>query len=112
MVLFVASVPLAVATTFVVATVVAPVILEALLVLVRLALILIRLNLRLGASQVDRSAVDVRLLHVLDQVLSDRLIFESHKAKATARIRVRVLDNLNFFDDPVLAEKALQLILS
>ena len=114
MVLLVTSVPFAVTTTAIVvaAAVVAPVILEALLVLVvGLALILVGLDLGLSASQVDCSAIDVGLLHVLDQVLRDRLILKRDEAKATARIRVGVLDDLNFFDDAVLAEKAIQLIL-
>lgn len=71
-----------------------------------------RRHFRLSTPQVNTAPVHICLLHVLNQMLRNRLIFKSNKPEASRRTRIRVFNNLHIFDQTVLAEEPLELLLS
>lgn len=83
--------------------------------LVCLAFILstvVRLHFWFCTSQINSTAVEVCLLHVLDEMLRNSLVIVCHKAEASTCISAGVFDNLHFLYATILAEKATKFILS
>lgn len=72
----------------------------------------LRVNLWLGTAQVNLSTIHVRFLYILNQMLGNCFILERHKSKPATCVSSGLFHNLDFFNQPILAEKPTQLLFS